>query len=158
MNKMTIIPAPVRAEIQVAAAPERAFEVFTAGATRWWNPTHSINASPLKNVVIEPRVGGRFFEKGEDASECDWGKVLVWEPPSRVVLAWQINGDWKYDPHLVTEVEVTFSPDGDGFTRVALEHRKLEALGDQAAAVRAAVDSPEGWRGDLARYAAAVAA
>ncbi len=153
MNKMTITPAPVLADIRVAAAPERAFEVFTTGTTRWWNPRHSIGSSPLKDVVIEPRVGGRFFERGADNSECDWGKVLVWEPPSRVVLAWQLNGDWKFDPALITEVEVRFAADGEGFTRVSLEHRKLEALGDKAEAVRAAVDSPEGWRGDLARYA-----
>ena len=156
MNKMTINPAPVRADIRVAARPEHAFKVFTTATARWWNPHHSIGTSPIKDVVIEPRVGGRFFERGTDNSECDWGKVLVWEPPARLVLAWQLNGDWKYDPAVITEVEVRFAPDGDGFTRVSLEHRKLEALGEKAEAVRAAVDSPEGWRGDLARYAEAV--
>jgi uncharacterized protein YndB with AHSA1/START domain len=156
MNKMTITPAPVRADIRVAAQPEHAFKVFTTNTARWWNPNHSIGTSPIKDVVIEPRVGGRFFERGTDHSECDWGKVLVWEPPSRLVLAWQLNGNWKYDPAVVTEVEVRFVPEGDGFTRVSLEHRKLEALGDKAEAVRAAVDSPQGWHGDLTRYAEAV--
>jgi hypothetical protein len=64
---------------------------------------------------------GRWFEIGEDGSECNWGKVLAWEPPTRVLLAWQINGDWKYDASLVTEVEVTFTPLSAGETRVAFE-------------------------------------
>ena len=68
----TITPAPVRKSIRVKASPEKAFEVFTAGMSRWWPGSHSINQSPLKSVTIEPRVGGRWFERGEDGSECEW--------------------------------------------------------------------------------------
>jgi uncharacterized protein YndB with AHSA1/START domain len=156
MNVM-ITPAPVRVSHRVEASPARAFDVFTSGMGRWWNKSHSIGASPQADVVIEPKAGGRWFERGEDGSETEWGRVLVWEPPSRVVMAWQLDGDWRYDPAFVTELEIRFEPDGGG-TRVELEHRNLERYGDKAEAVRAAVMSPEGWPGLLRRYEEALAA
>ena len=152
---LQIRPAPVRKSISVKAPPERAFEVFTAQMTRWWHPDHHIGKSPLKAAVVEPRVGGRWYEVGEDGTTCDWGKVLVWEPPARVVFAWQLTGEWKYDPEFVTEVEVRFIPEGSG-TRVELEHRNIEPYGEHAEAVRASLDSPGGWAGGLGLFANAV--
>jgi len=139
-----ITPAPIRKSIRVDVAPARAFEIFTSGMNRWWLKTHTINPtkSPIKNIVVEPRAGGRWFERGEDGSECNWGKVLAWEPPTRLLLAWQINGRWQFDPALITEVDIRFTPDGNG-TRVELEHRKLEVLGDQAEAMAQAFTG--GW-------------
>jgi uncharacterized protein YndB with AHSA1/START domain len=148
----TLRPAPVRKSIAVKAAPERAFAVFTANMGRWWPRTHSINGSPMKDVIIEPRTGGRWYELGEDGSHCEWGKVLAWEPPRRLLLAWQINGAWKYDAALVTEVEVRFIPEGGG-TLVELEHRHLERMGAAAEAARTAIDSPGGWSGLLDAFA-----
>jgi activator of Hsp90 ATPase-like protein len=151
----TITPAPVRRTIRVKAAPARAFDVFTTRIGSWWPHEHSINkSSPQKEVVVEPHVGGRWFERGEDQSECQWGRVLVWEPPARVVLAWQINAQWQYDPDIETEVEVRFIPDGAG-TRVEFEHRNLERFGDKVDAVRTAIDAPEGWSRLLALFAQA---
>lgn len=152
-----IAPAPVRKSVRVGTRPAQAFEVFTAAMGRWWLPSHSINSSPLKDVVIERRVGGRWYERGEDGSECNWGRVLVWEPPTRLVLAWQLDGRWRFNADLVTEVEVRFIADGERATRVELEHRNIERFGDQAEAVRKALDSPEGWQGLLARFASAAA-
>ena len=131
----TITPAPIQRSVQIKVSPARAFEIFTAGASRWWLKTHSISAtkSPIKDVVIEPRAGGRWFERGEDGSECDWGKVLAWEPPSRLLLAWQINADFKYDPSLLTEVEIRFTPAASG-TLVELEHRLSSAWASAASA------------------------
>ena len=106
---------------------------------------------------MEPRAGGRWFERGEDGTECDWGRVLVWEPPSRVVLAWQISAEWKFDPGLQTEVEVRFIAEGPKLTRVEFEHRNLERYGDKAEAVRKSISSDGGWPGLLAAYAAAAA-
>lgn len=152
MNQM-IRPAPVRRSVTVRAAPERAFEIFTTRFGAWWPATHSIGASPLRNAVIEPRVGGRWYETGEDGSECDWGRVLAFEPPGRLVLAWKIGADWKFDPNLLTEVEVRFTP-VEGGTRVELEHRKLEAYGERAEEVRGMIDSPAGgWLGLLSAFA-----
>jgi len=157
MNR-TIAVAPVRKSVRVSAVPARAFEVFTARFGRWWPPSHSIGSSPQKDVQIEPRVGGRWFERGEDGSECDWGKVLVWEPPDRVILGWQLNSEFKYDPSVTTEVEVRFIADGANATRVELEHRHLERLGEKGHDLRKGIDSPEGWGKLLELYAAAVAA
>jgi uncharacterized protein YndB with AHSA1/START domain len=154
MNHATISPAPIRQSIRVEAPPARAYDVFVSRMGSWWNPAYSINRSPMKDVVVEKRAGGRWLEVGEDGSEYVWGKVLIWEPPSRLVLAWQINADWKFEGDLVTELELRFVPDGQRFTRVELEHRNLERLGegDKAEAVRAALQSPDGWGGLLTRF------
>ena len=109
----TIAVAPVRKSVRVKAAPARAFEIFTAGMKRWWLPAYSINkSSPIADIVVEPRRGGRWFERGQDGSECQWGKVLAWEPPGRLLLTWQITPQWQFDANLVTELEVRFVPDG----------------------------------------------
>lgn len=151
-----IAPAPVRRSVTVNADRLRAFEVFTASIGTWWPRTHTIGASPLSAAYIEPREGGRWYEVGEDGSECQWGDVLAWNPPERLVLAWRIGADWKYDPSLLTEVEVTFSVVEDEITKVSLEHRKLENYGAAAEASRSVFDSEQGWPGILARFEDAV--
>jgi uncharacterized protein YndB with AHSA1/START domain len=117
-----------------------------AGMGRWWPKSHSLLSSPQREVVVEPRTGGRWYEVGEDGSEQDWGRVLAWEPPHRLVLAWQLDADWKYDPGFATTVEVTFTVDGDA-TVVAFEHRDLERYGERAAEVRGGYESgmDGGW-------------
>jgi uncharacterized protein YndB with AHSA1/START domain len=137
--------APVRKQVTVAASQQRAFSLFTDEMSRWWPATHSILKSPLKQYVVEPRVGGRWYALGEDGSRGDTGYVIEWQPPTRLVLAWQLSGKWQFDPDLVTEVEVRFIAESDGMTRVELEHRNLERMGDTAAQVRGMVDAPGGW-------------
>ena len=153
MASATIRPAPVRKSITVKADAAHAFDVFTTRIGSWWPRSHSVGSSPQNNVVMEPRAGGRWYEIGEDGSQCNWGKVLAWEPPSRLLLAWQIGGDWKYDPALVTEVEVKFTPLAGGETRVELEHRNIERFGDKAESVRTAIDSEGGWSAIIKLYA-----
>jgi uncharacterized protein YndB with AHSA1/START domain len=148
MTQRTITPAPVRRSIQVGVPRERAFDVFTAGIGRWWPKTHHIGAADIDTLVIERREGGRWFERGVDGSECEVGKVLVWDPPARLVLAWQLTPEFKYDPDLITEVEVQFIAEGANATRVELEHRNLERFGDRVDAMREKIDGPGGW-GDL---------
>ncbi len=143
--------------LTVRASVERAFAVFTEGFGSWWPATHHLGDAELADAIIEPRAGGRWYERNADGSECDWGHVIAWEPPHRVLLAWQLDADWHYDPDLITEVDVRFEADGDG-TRVTFEHRHLERMGDRSEEVRRAIDSPEGWRGILANYREAVAA
>jgi uncharacterized protein YndB with AHSA1/START domain len=109
-----------------------------------------VGENPHVDVVIEPRSGGRWFEVDSQGNETPWGKVLVWEPPGRLVLGWQLNSVFTYDPDLLTEVEVTFSPQGDG-TRVTLEHRDLERFG--ADAEKLAGQLGGGWPGFLDQYA-----
>lgn len=147
-----IRPAPVRKSIHVAASPEHAFDVFANGIGRWWPKTHKIGPTDLDRPIIEPREGGRWYERDVDGSECEIGKVAVWDPPSRLVLIWQLTPEFTYDPDLVTEVEVTFTPDGGG-TRVDLEHRDLERMGDKADAMRETVSGPGGWPALLQLFA-----
>ena len=147
----------VKKSIHVAASPARAFEVFTKQMTSWWPlVSHKIGKVDAKEAVVEPRVGGRWFERGVDGSECDWGKVLAWDPPSRLVLAWQISADWQFDAKLDTQVEVRFVADGAG-TRVELEHRLLENYGARAPEMKGIFDSAGGWTGLLGAFAKAAA-
>jgi uncharacterized protein YndB with AHSA1/START domain len=144
---------PIRKQLTVNAAQDKAFEVFTEGMGRWWNPEYQIGTEPFATTVLEPRQDGRWYERGEAGGECDWGRVLVWDPPERVVLVWQISHEWQFDPNLHTEVDVRFVAEGPSRTRVELEHRGLEAFGDQGETMRGVFDSPSGWSGLLERFA-----
>ena len=148
----------VRKSVTVEASREIAFEVFTARMTTWWPAEHRIGKSPLAEIVLEPRVGGRWAERGTDGSECDWGRVLAWDPPSRFVLAWQLDADYEYDPKLETEVEVRFLAESPTRTRVELEHRHLDRYGAREAELRASFESGGGWQLGLDRFAAAAGA
>ena len=148
-----ISPAPIRKTLRVKASQQKAFDTFVGGMGGWWMKSHSLLKSPQKNVVIEPRTGGKWYEVGEDGSEQTWGKVLGWERPGRVLLAWQLNGEWTYDEDFETTVEVRFTPDGD-HTIVDFEHRDLERFGDKAEAVRGDYETgmDGGWGQLLAFY------
>jgi uncharacterized protein YndB with AHSA1/START domain len=148
-----IRPAPVRTSIFVNAPQALAFEVFTAGIGRWWPKTHKTGPADLDRPVIEPREGGRWYELDVDGTEMEIGKVAVWDPPSRVLLIWQLTPEFTFDPDLNTEVEVLFTPEGDG-TRVELEHRYIERMGEKAEALREAVSGPGGWPALLELFAA----
>lgn len=143
---------PIRKELIVEAPQERCFRVFTTNIEAWWPASHHIGKAAFKRTVMEPKVGGRWYEIGVDDSECDWGKVLVWEPPRRVVLAWSITAEWQYDPDLITEVEVTFTVQGPKRTLVQFEHRNLERFGDAAGQLRGMLES--GWGGLLQAFGA----
>lgn len=150
MNTVATENIAVSKSIRVQAPQAHVFDVFTAHIGRWWPlPTHHIGAAPASTVVIEPFVGGRWFERGIDGSECDWGRVLAWEPPGRVVLAWEIGADWKHQPGLGTEVEVRFIAESETATRVELEHRHLERYGEHAAHMRDGFDTDDAWAGML---------
>lgn len=150
---------PVRKTISVKATPARAFEVFTAGFDSWWPRSHHIGKAPMKRAIIEEKKGGRCYTEQTDGSDCDWGTVLVWEPPIRFVIAWQINIDWTYQPDLAksSEVEVRFTAEPGGMTRVDLEHRLLERHGAGAETMRTAIDSEKGWGALLEAFAERVA-
>jgi uncharacterized protein YndB with AHSA1/START domain len=160
---MTVMQKPqqamsVQKSVLVDAPQAHAFAVFTEGQTGWWPlATHHIGKAPAQAAVLEPRPGGRWYERGVDGSECDWGRVLVWEPPQRLVLAWEISAEWQHDPNLRTEVEVRFIAVGPRSTRVELEHRNVERFGDKAEQMRAAFDSEGGWNLLLQAFAKAAA-
>jgi uncharacterized protein YndB with AHSA1/START domain len=146
----------VRREVTVEAPPERAFDVFTAGFDRWWPRTHKLGEADLQEAILEPKRGGRWYERDVDGSECEWGEVLAYEPPRRLLLSWLLDPQFEIDADNPTEVEVRFT-EVEGGTRVELEHRGLERFGpDGAEKMRAAIDSEGGWAGILDRYGEAV--
>jgi uncharacterized protein YndB with AHSA1/START domain len=145
----------VRKEITVEASQARAFDVFTREHGAWWPlATHHIGSAAAETAIIEPHAGGRWFERAADGSECDWGRVLVWDPPGRLVLAWEISADWKHDESIDTEVEVRFVSLGPARTRVELEHRRLDRYGAAAEQMRGIFDSENGWTNILRLFVA----
>lgn len=135
----------VRKSVTVDCAVEEAFRIFTADALSWWPvETHSIHGN-VREIVFEPDVGGEIYEIAGSGERGHWATVREWEPPHRLVLAWNIlerEGD-------VTEVEVRFLPEGDG-TRVELEHRGWEHVAEHGSEKRADYDT--GWDLVLGRY------
>lgn len=137
----------VRKNVRVRASAARTFKVFTEGLDSWWPKTHHIGSSPMTRGVMEGFVGGRCYSEQADGTECQWGQIVAWEPPTRFVMAWQITPDWKFEPDLAkcSEVEVKFTPSADGTTWVELEHRCFERQGEGGNEMRKQVDSPGGW-------------
>jgi uncharacterized protein YndB with AHSA1/START domain len=153
---MTNATAAVSKVITVEAPRDRAFRVFTEEIGSWWPlEDYTIGSEKAETAVIEPAAGGRWYERGVDGSECEWGRVIAYEPPERVVLAWQISAEWRYDADIESEVEVRFVAESETRTRVELEHRGLEAYGDQAQHMQAIFDSPQGWGRLLEAFARA---
>jgi len=133
--------------VLVPLDPDGAFELFTDRFADWWpKDSHHISEADAADVVLEPREGGRWYERAEDGSECEWGYVKEIERPERIVFAWQLTPEWKFDPDRAkaTEVEVTFIAEEDG-TRVTLEHRGFEVHGEAGAGMRESVSSEGGW-------------
>jgi uncharacterized protein YndB with AHSA1/START domain len=134
MTAVAPIP-PLTDTVTVALPIQRAFDVFTGSIDAWWPHEFHIGQAAVAEVILEPGVGGRWFERGVDGSECDWGRVLIWEPPLRLVFTWQINGSWQFDPDPdhASEIEAVFTASGPEETRVEVEHRFFERLvGGQA--------------------------
>ena len=144
----------IRREIVVPVGQAKAFEVFTARMTDWWPSAHHIGSAPIEQVVVEPREGGRWYTRHEDGSETSTGFVAAWEPPERLVVTWQIGADWRYDPGLITTVEVRFVAEAPERTRVRLEHRDLERFGPDVERMRQTFSEPGAWTATLEAYGA----
>jgi uncharacterized protein YndB with AHSA1/START domain len=146
--------AVVKRTIRVNVPIDRAFRVFTEKMGTWWPATHHIAKTPFVEVVVEPHSGGRWFERDANGSVCDWGRVLVWEPPKHVVVSWHLQPDWQYnaDPARASEVSLTFFAEGAEATRLELEHRLIERHGESWEKLRQGLDSPGGWTQVLSGY------
>src|SRR5215468_2820493 len=147
-------PNCVRKTMNVDAPPAVAWSVFTEQMGTWWPlAVYKIGKANAVDAVIEPRVGGRWYERGEDGSTCDWGRVLAWNPHSKLVLSWDITADWQYDPALQTEIEVRFIAEGRSRTRVEFEHRRLDRYGERRDEMRTIFDKTGDWGRLLAAFA-----
>ena len=142
---------PIRLSFDVACPPDHAFDVWTARIDRWWPADHTVSGADDAAVVLEPRAGGRIFERTSEGIEHEWGEVTVWEPPRRLGYLWHLRRD-RAD---ATEVEIRFVAAGEG-TRVEIEHRGWEALGAEAESWRDR--NHGGWATLLPWYVAAAEA
>lgn len=145
----------VRREITVEGPIDRAFTVFTERFGDFKPPEHNMLGVEIAETVFEPRVGGHIVDRGIDGTECRWARVLVYEPPHRVVFSWDISPQWQIetDPSKTSEVEVTFVPEAGDRTLVRLEHRHLQRHGAGWPALSEGVADDEGWPLYLARFA-----
>jgi uncharacterized protein YndB with AHSA1/START domain len=143
----------------VAMPLDKAFAFFTGSFGNWWPADYHIGQADMADAVIEPRVGGRWYEIGTDGTECDWGRVLAWEPPNRVVVTWQINGHWQFDddPDHASEIEVRFTAEGPDQTMVELEHRHMDRL-IAGQAIHDTIGQGGGWVAVLEAFAKAAEA
>ena len=155
---MTDTTAAVRKSIVVPAPVEKAFAVFTERLGDFKPPEHNLLASPIAETVLQPWVGGHIVDRGTDGSECRWARILVFDPPERLVFSWDISPEWRIesDPDRTSEVEVRFVAESSDSTRVDLEHRYLDRHGPGWQAVLDGVDGDEGWPLYLSRYAGLV--
>ena len=149
----------IRTEVVVDASAERAFQLFTERFDRIKPREHNMWGVDIAESVFEPRVGGRVYDRGVDGTECQWARVLAYEPPDRIVFSWDINPQWQIETDLerTSEVEVRFIADGPTRTRVELEHRNLDRHGDGWQGTREAVRGDQGWPLYLQGFAAVAA-
>jgi uncharacterized protein YndB with AHSA1/START domain len=149
--------AAVKRTLRVDVPIDRAFRVLTERMGTWWPASHHIARNPFVEIIVEPRVGGRWFERDSSGVECDWGKVLVWNPPKQVVVSWQLQPDWQYsaDMSRASEVSFEFVAEGPEATRLEFEHRHIERHGEGWEKLRTDVDAPGGWTAIFEQYVAA---
>lgn len=143
---------PLRLSFVVACGSEHAFAAWTAKASSWWPPEHTVSGEKGLAIVFEPRPGGRIFERTPGGTEIDWGEITVWDPPRRLCYLWHI----RVDRHQATDVEIQFTDVDHSSTRVDIEHRGWERLG--GAGPRWRKTNRNGWDGVLPAYAAACSA
>ena len=150
----------VRHHVVVNAGIERAFAVFTEQFGDFKPREHNLLAVPIAETIFEPHVGGHIYDRGVDGSVCRWARVLVYEPPRRLVFTWDIGPTWQLEPDQskTSEVEVRFTAESDERTRVDLEHRHLDRHGPGWQSVADAVDGDAGWPLYLGRYVGLFAA
>lgn len=144
----------VRAEIVVEAPVEQAFRLFTERMHDWWRRSDRLGTAARIDLIVEPRPGGRWYERTADGTECDWGRVLAWHRPHTLALSWQIGPRFtpQSDPERASRVDVTFAGSGPRRTIVTLAHTAFERHGDGGDAMRAAVAGPGGWPAKLRAY------
>jgi uncharacterized protein YndB with AHSA1/START domain len=137
---------PLRLVFEVDCDPSHAFNLWTEGSALWWPAWHTTHKQQGTAVVFEPAAGGRVYELDPSGHEVEWGRIVAWEPPARLVYRWHIFSGSED----ATEVEIRFRSNKDGTTTVELEHRGWDAFDDGPdRRERNAI----GWRGLVPAYA-----
>ena len=142
---------PLELSFEMDCPPSHSFDVWTSRYSQWRRRRHSVSGEPAA-IILEPRVGGRIYERTNDGTEIDWGEVTVWQPPERLAYLWHIRRD-RSD---ATDVELTFTDAGDGTTRLNIVHSGWERLGSGGEEWRDA--NRGGWAGLVPHFTAYIAA
>jgi uncharacterized protein YndB with AHSA1/START domain len=142
------VTPPLKITFDVGCPPAETFELWTAQTSTWWPASHTVSAQPDLEIVMEPRVGGRIYERTAAGDEHEWGQITAWEPPDRLTYLWHLRQD-RAD---ATEVQITFAAARDGGTTVCIEHRGWERLGARGPEGRA--QNERGWQGLLPHFRA----
>jgi uncharacterized protein YndB with AHSA1/START domain len=140
---------PLRLSFDVACDVDHAFRVWTEQIASWWPVQHTVSGEPGTTVVLEPRVGGRIFERAPSGQESEWGEVTGWEPPGRLAYTWHIAADRRD----ATDVEIAFVEVSGSMTRVEVEHRGWERLG-ATTGLRRRDTNRDGWATVVPAYQA----
>jgi hypothetical protein len=148
--------AVVRKSVRVPVPVERAFSIFVEQMETWWPATHHIAPNPFQSIIIEPRAGGRWYERDAQGNDCLWGFVRAWDPPGFVTLSWHLQSDWAFhpDPARASDIDLRFTAEGAAATLVELTHYNLERHGEGYAEFRDSLDGPGAWTLILDLYAA----
>jgi hypothetical protein len=144
----------VKRTLHVAVPVEKAFQVFTERMGAWWPATHHVGKIPFKDIRMDARAGGRWYEINAEGAEVVWGSVVAWEPPTRVVLGWHLQPDFQFDPDVkkASEGSLEFVQEGPESTRVEFEHRYLERHGENWQKLRDSVGSEGGWNSVMGEF------
>ena len=145
---------PITLELQLPCSIDKAFEVFTSDFTKWWPREYSWSQEAMASIGIEPCIGGRCTETGPHGFQLDWGRVLEWQPPQKLIMTWQIGADRvpQPNPDNASIIEVVFTAIADAQTQVLFEHRDLHRHGEGAEDYRQALNSEYGWPFILEKY------
>ncbi|WP_263368185.1 SRPBCC family protein [Edaphobacter bradus] len=150
----TVVSTVVRKSVRVPISVGCAFSVFVEQMETWWPPEHHIGEAAFEAIFVEPKVGGRWYERDGNGKECDWGKVMAWDPPRLVTFSWHLGPSWKFDPDMAkaSEVAIRFTPETEG-TLVELEHSHLERHGEGWEQLKKMLESADAWEQTLREFA-----
>jgi uncharacterized protein YndB with AHSA1/START domain len=150
----TMVEAVVRKSVRVPVSAGRAFSVFVEQMETWWPAEHHIGETPFEAIFVEPRVGGRWYERGANGKECNWGTVLAWDPPRLVTFSWHLGPNWRFDPDMAkaSEVAIRFTPEAGG-TLVELEHSYIDRHGEGWEQLKTMLEYPDAWERTLSEFA-----
>jgi uncharacterized protein YndB with AHSA1/START domain len=140
---------PLRLSYELSCSADHAFDVWTTRIGGWWPKGHTTSGDPGAVVVLEPRGGGRIFERTTDGAEVDWGVITEWSPPRRLGYTWHIGRDAAQ----ATDVSLTFVDLGDGTSRLDIVQTGWERLGAEGPTYREA--NTAGWGGLVPSFRAA---
>ncbi len=142
------IAAPVKAdefrtvrietELRFRATPERVYEVLVERSSEWFPTTYG--EERVKAIVLEPRIGGAYYEDWGEGRGHLYGTVTRYDPP------FQLHFRGRLDLGTILDTEYTLEPAGDD-TIVRVSKVAVGPFTDEEAAGISQVRRPGALRG-----------